>query len=112
MTQGDRDYFDIEGINVKTPAVDAITAPSDPFIGKTVGNCQILEKINEGGTANIYKAHNIPFDLDRVIKILKPSLSDEEDFFQRFRQEARLTARLDHPNICLLYTSPSPRDCS
>jgi serine/threonine protein kinase len=82
---------------------DAIATQSDPFIGKTVGNCQILEKINEGGTANIYKAHNIPFDLDRVIKILKPALSDEEDFFQRFIQEAQLTARLDHPNILRIF---------
>jgi serine/threonine protein kinase len=103
MNEGGKDYFDVEGLYAKTPTPDPIAAPSDPFIGKTVGNCQILEKINEGGTAHIYKAHNIPFDLDRVIKILKPSLSDEEDFFQRFRQEAQLTARLDHPNILRIF---------
>ncbi len=85
---------------VKAPAS---IAQSDPFIGKTIGNCQIIQKINEGGTAFIYKAHNIPFDLDRVIKILKPSLMDEEDFFIRFRQEAQLTARLDHPNILRVF---------
>ena len=81
----------------------AAAAPPDPFIGKTIGNCQIIQKINEGGTAFIYKAHNIPFDLDRVVKILKPSLMDEEDFFIRFRQEAQLTARLDHPNILRVF---------
>ena len=86
---------------VKAP--QTITAPADPFIGKTIGNCSILEKINEGGTALIYKAHNTPFDLDRVIKILKPSLIDDEDFFQRFRQEAQLTARLDHPNVLRVF---------
>jgi tetratricopeptide (TPR) repeat protein len=75
----------------------------DPFVGTTIGNCQIIEKINEGGTAFIYKAHNIPFDLDRVVKILKPSLMDEEDFFIRFRQEAQLTARLDHPNVLRVF---------
>jgi len=81
----------------------ASIAQPDPFIGKTIGNCQIMEKINEGGTAFIYKAHNIPFDLDRVVKVLKPSLMDEEDFFIRFRQEAQLTARLDHPNILRVF---------
>jgi serine/threonine protein kinase len=81
----------------------ASVAQPDPFIGTTIGNCQIIEKINEGGTAFIYKAHNIPFDLDRVVKILKPSLMDEEDFFIRFRQEAQLTARLDHPNILRVF---------
>jgi serine/threonine protein kinase len=85
---------------VQAPA--AVEQP-DPFVGTTIGNCQILAKINEGGTAFIYKAHNIPFDLDRVVKILKPSLMDEEDFFVRFRQEAQLTARLDHPNILRVF---------
>jgi serine/threonine protein kinase len=81
----------------------AASPVKDPFVGATIGNCQIIEKINEGGTAFIYKAHNIPFDLDRVIKVLKPSLKDEEDFFVRFRQEAQLTARLDHPNILRVF---------
>jgi serine/threonine protein kinase len=84
-------------------APPASIAQPDPFVGKTIGNCQIIEKINEGGTAFIYKAHNIPFDLDRVVKVLKPSLMDEEDFFIRFRQEAQLTARLDHPNILRVF---------
>jgi serine/threonine protein kinase len=81
----------------------AAATEADPFIGTTIGHCQIIDKINEGGTSYIYKAHNIPFDLDRVIKILKPSLSDDEDFFQRFRLEAQLTARLDHPNILRIF---------
>jgi serine/threonine protein kinase len=79
------------------------TIPPDPFIGKSIGNCQILEKINEGGTAYIYRAHNVRFDLDRVVKILKPSLVQEEDFFIRFKQEAQLVARFDHPNIMRVF---------
>ncbi|MBN1127795.1 MAG: protein kinase [Chitinispirillaceae bacterium] len=76
---------------------------ADPFIGKQIGNCQILERMNEGGTAFIYRAHNSRFDLDRVVKILKPSLVEEEDFFLRFKQEAQLVARFDHPNIMRVY---------
>jgi serine/threonine protein kinase len=76
---------------------------ADAFIGKTIGNCQILERINEGGTAFIYRAHNTRFDLDRVVKILKPSLSDEQDFNVRFKQEAQLVARFDHPNIMRVF---------
>jgi serine/threonine protein kinase len=75
----------------------------DPFIGQQIGNCQILERMNEGGTAYIYRAHNARFDLDRVVKILKPSLVEEEDFFLRFKQEAQLVARFDHPNIMRVY---------
>jgi serine/threonine protein kinase len=75
----------------------------DPFIGKQIANCQILERMNEGGTAFIYRAHNTRFDLDRVVKILKPSLVEEEDFFLRFKQEAQLVARFDHPNIMRVF---------
>ena len=78
---------------------------TDRFIGKTFGHCEIREKINEGGTGFIYKAFNTSFKLFRVIKILKPSLSDEEDFYVRFIQEAQLTARLDHPNILRVYNT-------
>lgn len=81
----------------------SMPAQVDPFVGKTIGNCEILEKLNEGGTALIYRAHNTRFDLDRVVKILKPSLIDEEDFFVRFRQEAQLVARFDHPNILRVF---------
>jgi len=76
---------------------------SDPFIGKMIGHCEIREKINEGGTAYIYRAFNTSFKLNRVVKILKPALSDEDDFFIRFTQEAQLTARLDHPNILRVF---------
>ena len=75
----------------------------DLFVGRTLGHCKILEKINEGGTAYIYKAFNTSFKLNRVVKILKPALSDEADFYVRFIQEAQLTARLDHPNILRVF---------
>jgi len=91
----------------ETVAADGASEPDleqgDPFIGRTIGNCQILERINEGGTAFIYRAHNIRFDLDRVVKILKPSLADEQDFYVRFKQEAQLVARFDHPNIMRVF---------
>jgi tRNA A-37 threonylcarbamoyl transferase component Bud32 len=75
----------------------------DPFLGRMVGNCKILEKINEGGSAFIYRAHNVNFGLDRVVKILRPALAEDEDNYERFKQEAQLTARLDHPNILRVF---------
>ncbi len=77
--------------------------PNDPFIGKKIGNCEVTEKINEGGTAYIYKAFNTSFKMFRVLKILKPTLMDEQDFHILFIQEAQLTARLDHPHILRVF---------
>jgi serine/threonine protein kinase len=81
----------------------AVQLPPDPFIGKTIGNCEIIEKINEGGTSLIYRAHNKHFDIDRVVKILKPALSGEDANNERFKQEAQLIARFDHPHILRVY---------
>jgi serine/threonine protein kinase len=75
----------------------------DPFVGQMVGNCRIIEKMNEGGSSLIYRAFNVNFNLDRVIKILKPTLAEDQDNFERFKQEAQLTARLDHPNILRVF---------
>jgi serine/threonine protein kinase len=80
-----------------------IPVVGDPFTGKTIGNCNILKKINEGGTALIYQAHNTRFDLHRVVKILKPAFTEEEEYFVRFKQEAQLVARFDHPNILRVF---------
>ncbi len=79
------------------------SVPADPFVGKVLGNCRIKEKIAEGGTSFIYLADNTNFNLNRVVKILKPALVYHEEFFKNFKQEAQLTARLDHPNILRVF---------
>ena len=75
----------------------------DSFIGMVAGKCRLLERIGEGGTAYVYRAHNEAFQMDRVVKVLKRELSQDEDFFPKFQQEAQLVARLDHPNILRVF---------
>jgi serine/threonine-protein kinase len=86
-------------------AAAASEGKPDPFVGSTVGNSEIVERISEGGSADIYLAYNAQLRLHRVVKILKPSLMDNEEFFKRFSQEAQLMARLDHPNILRVFDS-------
>lgn len=76
---------------------------NDPFVGKLAGKCRILERIGEGGTAYVYRAHNEAFQMDRVVKILKPELTADEDYYPKFKQEAQLVARLDHPHILRVF---------
>ena len=75
----------------------------DPFIGKIAGKCRIIERIGEGGTAFVYRAHNEAFSMERVVKVLKRELARDMDFFPKFQQEAQLVARLDHPNILRVF---------
>lgn len=70
----------------------------EELIGTTIGGCKILEKIGHGGMGTVYKAHHLALDIVVAVKVLKP-LSDVPDAKERFLREARIAAKLRHPNI-------------
>jgi len=51
----------------------------------------------------VYKAHDPTLDRLVAIKVLAPHLTWDQQFVQRFRQEARAVARLKHPNIVAIH---------
>jgi serine/threonine-protein kinase len=71
--------------------------------GQTLGPYQILERLGRGATSTVYKAYHEKLDRFVAIKVLSPHFIDEEGFLERFHQEARAVARLDHPNILPVY---------
>lgn len=56
-----------------------------------------------GGMAVIYKATDLALGRTVAVKILRPSLTNDESFLVRFRQEARNVANLTHPNIMTVH---------
>jgi serine/threonine protein kinase/WD40 repeat protein len=67
--------------------------------GRILHHYQILELIGQGGMAEVYRAYHATLDFYVAVKVLYPHLAAQEDFLQRFRQEARAIAKLSHPNI-------------
>jgi serine/threonine protein kinase len=63
------------------------------------GDFRLLNKLGVGGMGTVYKAHQISLDREVAVKILARNLADEPKFVERFLREARVLARLDHPNI-------------
>jgi serine/threonine-protein kinase len=64
---------------------------------------ELIELIGGGGMAEVFRARMIGavgFEKQVAIKRILPDYSADEEFVQRFIDEARLTARLVHPNIC------------
>ena len=59
---------------------------------------QILEKIGAGGMAVVYKARHLAFNELRAIKVVNSRLLDDESFLKRFKSEAIITRKLQHPN--------------
>ncbi len=69
----------------------------------SLGKYEIIEELGRGGFGTVYKAHDTVLDVDRALKVLHPTLVSDVTFLDRFKQEARLAARLDHPNIVPVY---------
>jgi serine/threonine-protein kinase len=63
----------------------------------------IVGEPKAGGMASVYRAHQPTLGRDVAIKVLSPFLAADPNFVQRFYEEARRTARLEHPNIVPIY---------
>jgi len=71
--------------------------------GQHLGQYELLARIGKGSTSTIYKAYQSKLDRFVAVKVLSPHVVDEEGFLERFTQEARAVAQLDHPNIVPVY---------
>jgi serine/threonine-protein kinase len=62
------------------------------------GKYRILDKIGQGGMGAVYKALHVTFDELRAIKVISPELINDQLFVRRFKHEAVITRKLQHPN--------------
>jgi serine/threonine protein kinase len=75
----------------------------DELIGTTLGSYRILASLGQGGMARVYKAYQENLDREVAIKVLPPWYATDRSFVERFNLEARLVARLSHPNIVTVH---------
>ncbi|MFN0063503.1 MAG: serine/threonine-protein kinase [Myxococcaceae bacterium] len=73
---------------------------------ESYGSYQLIRRLATGGMAQIYLAK--PQGLEGftdyvVVKRILPHLAENEDFVRMFLDEARIAARLNHPNIVQIY---------
>ncbi len=64
---------------------------------------RIVRKIASGGMADIYLGQDIELERKVAVKILSANYAGDRNFVARFRREAQVLARLDHPNIVDIY---------
>lgn len=75
-----------------------------PFaVGENVGAYRILEQLGQGGMATVYKAYHAALDRYVALKVLHPAFHEDKTFTARFQREARVVAKLEHPNIVPIY---------
>jgi serine/threonine-protein kinase len=72
------------------------------MIGTVIGKYRIVGQLGRGATGIVYRAVDETLDREVAIKVLNPQLADA-DIVKRFRSEATILARLNHPEIAVIY---------
>ena len=72
-------------------------------VGETVGPYRIVEQLGQGGMATVFRAYHAALDRYVAIKVLHPAFTADPNFLARFQREARVVARLEHPQIVPVY---------
>jgi serine/threonine protein kinase len=75
----------------------------DELIGTYLGGVKVLALIGQGGMSRVYHGYQEHLDRDVALKVLPPYYITDTSFIDRFQIEARALARLQHPNIVVLY---------
>ena len=60
---------------------------------------ELEDRLGHGGMATVYRARDLKLDREVAIKLLAENFAGDDEVRKRFSREARLAARLDHPNV-------------
>jgi VCBS repeat-containing protein len=67
------------------------------------GKYRLDALIGQGGMGSVYRATHLELDRTIALKIVLPDFVSNQETLERFRQEARAAARLNHPNVISVY---------
>ncbi|HMA64106.1 MAG TPA: serine/threonine-protein kinase, partial [Chitinispirillaceae bacterium] len=68
---------------------------------EVLGSGKVVSILGSGGMARVYKIWNEKLEIYRAVKILLPT--NQRELWDRFLTEAKITAKLHHPNIIETY---------
>ena len=78
--------------------------------GAMLGRFELRKVLGQGAQSMVWLAFDPRLEREVAIKIMRGNQGVDGQALAQWLQEARSVSRLTHANICLLYTSPSPRD--
>ncbi len=81
------------------PAHELMAIQTDSLIGAELGDYRIESVIGRGGMGVVYLAEHQRLEREVALKVLAPELVGSDGFRQRFLQESRIAAGLNHPNV-------------
>ncbi len=82
---------------------DPSPAPADQFIGRTFGPYHFTRRLGAGGMGVVYEALDQRLGRAVAVKVLAAALAEDDDVMRRFENEAKATAKLNHPNVITVH---------
>jgi serine/threonine protein kinase/tetratricopeptide (TPR) repeat protein len=73
------------------------------LIGQMLGDFKILSIIGTGGMGAVFLAHQISLDRDVALKVISDISGARKKSIERFGREAKVLAKISHPNIVPIY---------
>jgi ketosteroid isomerase-like protein len=83
---------------------------SDLEPGSEFAGHRIEEVVGHGGMGVVYRAVHVALGRTVALKILAPELAGNDEFQTRFRQESKLAASIDHPNVIPIFDAGEEGD--
>ncbi len=80
------------------------------LVGQSLDRYQIVSLLGEGGMGAVFKARDVTLQRDVAIKVMHSQFARRPNFQERFLQEARTAARLDHPGIVKVFDFGQARE--
>jgi len=82
-------------------AGEAAAAQPGPSSGPKleIEGYELIGKLGEGGMGSVFLARQVSLDRRVAVKVLHQQFARDQGYLERFMREAKLVARLDHPNV-------------
>ncbi len=108
VTSGGKESTDSDGATPKpgTKGSDEWNLLPAPTIEKghvVFGKYMLEEKIGKGGMGEVWRVENLPLQKEAALKLIDPKYAQDAKGWRRFEREARVMAKITHPNAVAVY---------
>jgi formylglycine-generating enzyme required for sulfatase activity len=93
-----------------TPSPTSSKSEEDDIRAALSDRYEFIRKLGAGGMATVYLAREIALNREVAIKVLPRALLRDSEFIERFKNEARVAANLEHPHIVRIYQIGEEKD--
>ena len=77
--------------------------PAPPTVAQQFGHYRVEALIGQGGMSQVYRCVDTRLDRQVALKVLSSDVARDPELLERFRQEAKAVARLQHPGVVGIY---------